>query len=372
MSTRGKREPGYCLAGRATDRVRVGWLPALGSCNEPYKRRHCDMWRITASIAACAIVAACSGCAKPPPDRFETAQFLRAAKVGDLRTMEKLLASRSNRELLRARDRDDHTALDLAVAANDIRQAGVLVDRGADTSEALAFAIGLKDCADANPEMARYLISNGASPSARVGPAGATLLHRAVTSAPAQMVALLIEAGADMNARDDRGETPLHYAARGSEYLSFPVIKLLLAKGADVNARDNSGETPVKLAIRVAQESGDLQAKTARLMISAGARLDDRDRANLAAFDAKRAQEEAQRARWAAEWAQETARAAQHVFSNRIYTFPFEPGGGEHPGDEYEPAPRPPRPGDAETGDVSGGQKPAATRKPRYIRIPRY
>ena len=55
MSTRGKREPGYCLAGRATDRVRVGWLPALGSCNEPYKRRHCDMWRITASIAAYAI-----------------------------------------------------------------------------------------------------------------------------------------------------------------------------------------------------------------------------------------------------------------------------------------------------------------------------
>ena len=57
---------------------------------------------------------------------------------------------------------------------------------------------------------------------------------------------LLIEKGADVNARADDKTTPLHVAASlaraGSGY--EPLLKLLFASGADPNARDELGQTP--------------------------------------------------------------------------------------------------------------------------------
>ena len=48
--------------------------------------------------------------------------------------------------------------------------------------------------------------------------------------------------GADINARDNYGETPMHDAARGD---SVDAMEWLKAQGADINARDNTGETPM-------------------------------------------------------------------------------------------------------------------------------
>jgi ankyrin repeat protein len=55
----------------------------------------------------------------------------------------------------------------------------------------------------------------------------------------AECVRLLVQSGADVNARDFRGNTLLHYA-----YFS-DVAKELLKAGADVNARNINGETPL-------------------------------------------------------------------------------------------------------------------------------
>ena len=52
-------------------------------------------------------------------------------------------------------------------------------------------------------------------------------------------VRLLAEAGADVNARDDEGNTPLH------EIYLTDVEEELLQLGADVNARNHDGETPI-------------------------------------------------------------------------------------------------------------------------------
>ena len=56
---------------------------------------------------------------------------------------------------------------------------------------------------------------------------------------------LVEELGADVNARDAAGETPLHNAAaRGDNEL----IKYLVSKGASVTAVDRKGRTTVDMA----------------------------------------------------------------------------------------------------------------------------
>jgi ankyrin repeat protein len=58
-------------------------------------------------------------------------------------------------------------------------------------------------------------------------------------SSRAECIKLLAEAGADVNARDDKGNTPLH------ETFILNVEEELLKLGADVNARNKDGETPI-------------------------------------------------------------------------------------------------------------------------------
>ena len=63
---------------------------------------------------------------------------------------------------------------------------------------------------------------------------------------PAVVDALLAAGGADLEARDDRGFTPLHRAANINE--SLPVLEALLAAGADVHALNDGGVAPVQNA----------------------------------------------------------------------------------------------------------------------------
>ena len=56
---------------------------------------------------------------------------------------------------------------------------------------------------------------------------------------------VLVEAGGDVEAKDEDGETPLHWAAaEGHVY----VIRALVAAGADVEAKNKDGKTPRDLA----------------------------------------------------------------------------------------------------------------------------
>jgi hypothetical protein len=45
--------------------------------------------------------------------------------------------------------------------------------------------------------------------------------------------------------KDKRGFTPLHYAARGGRN---EIAELLISKGADVNAKNDEGKTPLDRA----------------------------------------------------------------------------------------------------------------------------
>ena len=75
---------------------------------------------------------------------------------------------------------------------------------------------------------------------------GRTPLHFAAefSETPAVVVALLA-AGADLEAQDEGGWTPLHYAAEGSK--TPAVVTLLLDAGADPAAKDADGFIPWEL-----------------------------------------------------------------------------------------------------------------------------
>ena len=75
-------------------------------------------------------------------------------------------------------------------------------------------------------------------------------LHVAARHESPEVAALLIERGAEVNARDDIGWTPLHYALLdGPDRPAFRTAKVLLEQGADVHAATAAvGWTPLHLA----------------------------------------------------------------------------------------------------------------------------
>ncbi|CAF3380372.1 unnamed protein product [Rotaria socialis] len=58
---------------------------------------------------------------------------------------------------------------------------------------------------------------------------------------------ILIDAGAEVNASDHTGNTPLHLAVQGYGDKA-PVVKLLILRGADINATNEDGFTPAMIA----------------------------------------------------------------------------------------------------------------------------
>ena len=94
---------------------------------------------------------------------------------------------------------------------------------------------------------AARLLASGASLTAISRNSTAnTPLHAALAGATNDaLVARLLDAGADANARGETGITPLHLAAsRGNREL----CEMLLSRGARLGAAMNDGTTPAKIA----------------------------------------------------------------------------------------------------------------------------
>ena len=70
-------------------------------------------------------------------------------------------------------------------------------------------------------------------------------LLKAVERGDVGKVEELLKRGANPNTKDEKGRTPLHYAAAMGH---LDIAKLLLERGADPSARDKYGQTPANVA----------------------------------------------------------------------------------------------------------------------------
>lgn len=96
-----------------------------------------------------------------------------------------------------------------------------------------------------------------------------TPLHVVMIRQQEEMVEMLISRGADVNAKDSEGETPLLSAFWCPEYKKIPEI--LVNAGADVNCTDSSGRTPLHHAV------SHNDKKLVEFLVSHGAHINAKD-----------------------------------------------------------------------------------------------
>ena len=93
-----------------------------------------------------------------------------------------------------------------------------------------------------------FLIESGADINVKGVKYQNSILHNAAYYNSPRSITQLIDYGAKIDAKNKRGQTPLHIAV---EEGNLNIVKALLKHGADVSIVDNNNETPLDIAKRM-------------------------------------------------------------------------------------------------------------------------
>jgi ankyrin repeat protein len=195
-----------------------------------------------------------------PADDFQEVSLLCHAVCGGGIDAVKLLLERGAPV-----ERHSGKLLTLAVMMNRVDLVKLLIEHGADVER--AGLLGRLD--DAERPVADLLIAHGKK-------VPAWMLPRAcrpdVSSNELRRVRVLLDYGASVDDRGRYGLTALHYAVRGGK---VPLIKLLLERGAQADALDADGLTPL-LHLSKTRSKAD-PVPVMEMLAASGANIDARD-----------------------------------------------------------------------------------------------
>ena len=186
-----------------------------------------------------------------------------AAIAGNVQIIDMLLRKGAD---INAPDNNGATALTFAAARTQTETVRYLLEKGADVH--VRNGRGMTPIFFAQtPMVATLMLERGADPNARASDS-TTALHIAAARGRVELVRFLLQKGIDANASTTGGNTSLFWL-RGDSALA--VARLLIEHGADANHRNDEGITPLHTAAAV----GSIEI--AGLLLSKGADVNAAD-----------------------------------------------------------------------------------------------
>lgn len=187
--------------------------------------------------------------AEGDPDRRDekgATMLMRAARNANPSIVDILLAAGAD---AKAADPDGKTVLCYAAEGGSARILSRIIERSGGIQESDGGAHALRSAVQSGkPDGVRVLLEAGAQIPGEPGNAGAEMMQLAIYRCSPEIVALLLDHGADVNARATLERTPLIDAAQthGSD---IHLVELLLSRGADVTAKDVFGSSALQHAV---------------------------------------------------------------------------------------------------------------------------